>query len=58
MHNQSSRTYAVIELEIVTKDLLDARDAIIERQSELVPIGKYATDVLIEEQSRAAMKNE
>lgn len=58
VHDQSSRTHAVIELEIVTKDLLDARDAIIERQSELVPVGKYATDVLIEEQSRAAMKNE
>ena len=58
VHDQSSRTHAVIELEIVTKDLLNARDAIVERQSELVPVGKYATDVYIEENSRAVIQNE
>ncbi|KAJ5293738.1 hypothetical protein N7508_008559 [Penicillium antarcticum] len=57
VHDQSSRTHAVIELEIVTKTLLVARDAVIERESELVPIGKYATDVYIEEQSRAVIRN-
>lgn len=58
VHDQSSRTHAVIELEIVTKELLEARDAIVERQSELVPVGKYATDVYIEENSRAVIQNE
>jgi hypothetical protein len=58
VHNQSSRTHATIELEIVTKDLLQARDAVIERQSELVPVGKYATDVYLEEQSRAFVQND
>lgn len=53
VHDQSSRTHAVIELEVVTKTLLEARDAVIERESELVPVGKYATDVYIEEQSKA-----
>ncbi|KAJ5389984.1 uncharacterized protein N7496_001052 [Penicillium cataractarum] len=58
VHDQSSRTHAVIELEIVTKELLEARDAIVERQSELVPVGKYATDVYLEEQIRAVVLDE
>ncbi|CAG8160031.1 unnamed protein product [Penicillium salamii] len=53
VHDQSSRTHAIIEMEIVTADLLCARDCVVERQSELVPVGKYATDVYIEEQLRA-----
>ncbi|KAF3018641.1 hypothetical protein E8E15_003912 [Penicillium rubens] len=58
VHDQSSRTHAVIELEIITKDLLNARDQVVERQSELVPIGKHATDVYIEEQSRGVVQTE
>lgn len=49
VHDQSSRTHAVLELEIVTRALLDAREAVIERQSELVPVAKCATDIYIEE---------
>ncbi|KAK9241148.1 hypothetical protein V1525DRAFT_440045 [Lipomyces kononenkoae] len=56
--DQSSRTHAVIEMEIVTKDLLNARDDVLERQSELVPVGKHATDVYIEEQYRAMIQTE
>lgn len=58
VHDQSSRTHAVIELEIVTKELLETRDAIVERQSELVPVGKYATDVYLEEQIRGVIQDE
>ncbi|KAJ5458007.1 hypothetical protein N7475_009395 [Penicillium sp. IBT 31633x] len=58
VHDQSSRTHAVIELEIITKDLLNAHDQVVERQSELVPVGKYATDVYIEEQYRGLIQNE
>lgn len=58
MHEQSSRTHAVIQLEIITKDLLNARDQVVERQSELVPVGKHATDVYIEEQYRAMIQIE
>ncbi|CAG7946691.1 unnamed protein product [Penicillium nalgiovense] len=58
VHDQSSRTHAVIELEIITKDLLNARDQVVERQSELVPVGKHATDIYIEEQSRAVVQTE
>lgn len=50
VHDQSSRTHAVLELEIVCQSLTDARQAVIDRQSELVPVGKRATDVSIEEQ--------
>jgi hypothetical protein len=58
VHDQSSRTHAFIGLEIVTKNLLEARDAIVKRQSELVPVGKYATDVNLEGQIRAFIQNE
>jgi hypothetical protein len=53
IHDQSSRTHAVLEIEIVTRALLDARDAVIERQSELVPVAKRATDVYLEENMKA-----
>jgi Kinesin motor domain len=49
MHDQSSRTHAVLELEVVNKALLDARDSVIERQSELVPVAKRTTDIFLEE---------
>ncbi|KAJ5975054.1 hypothetical protein N7481_008761 [Penicillium waksmanii] len=52
MHDQSSRTHAIMELEVITKDLLEARIQVNERQSELVPVGKIATDIYIEEQTR------
>lgn len=52
VHDQSSRTHAIMELEIITKDLLHARNEVIDRHSELVPVGKAATDIYIEEQSR------
>lgn len=58
IHDQSSRTHAIIEMEIITLELLRARDSVVERQSELVPVGKYATDVYIEEQLRAVVQTE
>ena len=58
IHDQSSRTHAIIEMEIITSDLLRARDSVVERQSELVPVGKYATDVYIEEQLLAVVQTE
>ncbi|KAI9903227.1 hypothetical protein N3K66_002579 [Trichothecium roseum] len=45
-------THAVLELEIVSRGLLDARRAVVERQSELVPVGKRATDVYLEETTK------
>lgn len=56
IHDESSRTHAIIEFEIVNKELLDLRDAVIERESELVPVGKRATDIYIEEQSKSLIK--
>ncbi|KAF3313288.1 hypothetical protein TWF173_006027 [Orbilia oligospora] len=52
VHDKSSRTHAVFELEIVNQALVEARDAVIERQAELVPHGKFATDVYIDENSK------
>ncbi|RHZ72407.1 hypothetical protein CDV55_108734 [Aspergillus turcosus] len=45
--------HAVFEIEIVSRGLLDARDAVVERQSELVPVGKRATDIYLEENMKA-----
>nr|KMM72699.1 kinesin family protein [Coccidioides posadasii RMSCC 3488] len=56
VHDQSSRTHAVVELEVVTKSLLDARDAIIDRESEFVPVAKRATDIYLEENANAYIK--
>lgn len=56
IHDQSSRTHAVLELELVNRPLMEARQAVIDRQSELVPVGKRATDISIEEQSKMAIR--
>ncbi|PYI09404.1 P-loop containing nucleoside triphosphate hydrolase protein [Aspergillus sclerotiicarbonarius CBS 121057] len=56
VHDQSSRTHAVLELEIVTRALLDVRDAVIERQSELVPVAKRATDIYLEENVKGVVQ--
>lgn len=53
VHDQSSRTHAVLELEVISQALMDARREVIERQSELVPVGKRATDVTIEEDTKS-----
>ncbi|OAA54659.1 kinesin family protein [Cordyceps fumosorosea ARSEF 2679] len=58
VHDQSSRTHAVIELEVVNAALTSARAALIDRQSELVPVGKRAADVTIAEQARGVFKDE
>lgn len=58
VHEESSRTHAIFELEIVDQRLLDLRDAVIERESELVPIGKKATDIYIEEQMKCLIKTD
>ncbi|TGJ76599.1 hypothetical protein E0Z10_g10858 [Xylaria hypoxylon] len=57
VHNQSSRTHAVLKLEVVNRRLVEARRAVVERESELVPVGKRATDIAIEEQTRGVMKS-
>ncbi|KAI4870962.1 P-loop containing nucleoside triphosphate hydrolase protein [Hypoxylon rubiginosum] len=57
VHDQSSRTHAVLRLEIVNRQLMEARDALVDRESELVPVGKRATDVSIEEQTKAVMRS-
>ncbi|KAK5053286.1 hypothetical protein LTR84_002260 [Exophiala bonariae] len=58
VHDESSRTHAVLELEVVNSALLEARNIVIERQSELVPVGKKATDIYLEEMSGAYIKDE
>ncbi|POR35300.1 Kinesin-like protein [Tolypocladium paradoxum] len=56
VHDQSSRTHAVLELELINRPLVEARQALIDRQSELVPVGKRATDISIEEQSNMVLR--
>ncbi|BCS28041.1 kinesin family protein [Aspergillus puulaauensis] len=58
VHDESSRTHAVLELEIVNRALLEAREAVVERESELVPVAKRATDIYIEEQMKGFVKTD
>lgn len=58
VHDQSSRTHAILELEIINQALLEARDAVVERQSELVPVGKEATRIHIEESYKSLMRSD
>ncbi|KAL2802516.1 P-loop containing nucleoside triphosphate hydrolase protein [Aspergillus granulosus] len=58
IHDQSSRTHAVLEIEIITRALLEARDAVVERQSELVPVAKRATDIYLEENMKGFVRTE
>lgn len=55
VHDQSSRTHAVLELEIINEPLVAARATVIDRQSELVPVGKRAMDITIAEQSKGVL---
>lgn len=56
VHDQSSRTHVVLELEVVSQLLVDARRAFFDRQSELVPVGKRATDIMIEEETKSIIR--
>lgn len=58
VHDESSRTHAILEMEIVDQQLLDLRTEVVEREAELVPVGKRATDVYIEEQMKSLIKKE
>jgi hypothetical protein len=58
VHEESSRTHAFIELEVVNAGLLKAREAVIERECELVPVGKRATDVYLEEHNKSLIRTD
>ncbi|TQV93785.1 kinesin family protein [Cordyceps javanica] len=57
VHDQSSRTHAVLELEVVSAPLAAARAAVADRQSELVPVAKRATDVTVAEQAKGVVRD-
>jgi len=40
LHDQSSRSHAILEMEVVSEDLLAAREAVVHEESLLVPLGK------------------
>lgn len=45
-----------MQLEIVNQSLVDARIALFDRQSELVPVGKLATDIMMEEDINSVVR--
>ncbi|CEJ93154.1 hypothetical protein VHEMI08764 [[Torrubiella] hemipterigena] len=57
VHDESSRTHLVLELEIINQSLIDARAELINRESELVPVGKRAIDITVEEQTKSVFKD-
>lgn len=52
LHHQSSRSHAVLELEIVTTALAEARQEVALAQSRVVPLGKVRDDLYIAIQSQ------
>uniref|UniRef100_H3HCL1 Kinesin motor domain-containing protein n=1 Tax=Phytophthora ramorum TaxID=164328 RepID=H3HCL1_PHYRM len=52
LHRQSSRSHAVLELEIVTPALAEARKEVALAQSRVVPLGKARDDLYIAIQSQ------
>ena len=53
IHDESSRTHAILQLEVISDTLLRARENVTEKEAELVPVGKDATGVYLEEHGRA-----
>ncbi|RLN89080.1 hypothetical protein BBJ28_00026738 [Nothophytophthora sp. Chile5] len=47
LHDQSSRSHAVLELEIVTEELAQARQDVVVAESQVVPLGKARDDQYI-----------
>jgi hypothetical protein len=52
VHAQSSRSHALIELQLVTPALLGAREDVLTAEAQLVPIGKARDDLYIGTMSR------
>lgn len=52
LHQQSSRSHAVLELEIATAALAEARQEVVLAQSRVVPLGKARDDLYIVNQSQ------
>merc|ERR1719250_320065 len=44
VHDESSRSHVFLEMELVTKRLIEARTALWNAEAEIVPIGKALTD--------------
>lgn len=55
IHQLSSRTHAILKLEIISARLFGARQELFDRESELVPVGKRATDIIIEERTKGVI---
>lgn len=45
LHSQSSRSHAIIEMEVVSEELLAARESAIHEESLLVPLGKMLEEL-------------
>merc|ERR1711920_95938 len=45
IHDQSSRSHAVLRLEIVNQDLVEARKAVLEADARVHPIGRIRDDI-------------
>jgi len=52
IHSQSSRSHAFIELQLVTPDVVAAREAVLAAEAQLVPIGKARDGLYISIMSR------
>ncbi|GLD94714.1 hypothetical protein PINS_up003338 [Pythium insidiosum] len=58
LHHQSSRSHAVLELEIVTREIADARTELEVAKSLVVPIGKARDDLYIAIQTKLYVRGD
>jgi hypothetical protein len=58
VHDESSRTHAIFELEMIDQRLRDLREAAIQRESKPVPVGKKANDFYLEQQLKTFVRSE
>lgn len=56
IHDESSRSHAFLEIEIVNQELIDAREAVLEAESIQTLVGKNLTDKTIKEDSKKIYK--
>jgi len=58
VHDQSSRSHAILIAEIVTKDLVSARESILQAEADIIPIGHKMNELQIQLQDQGAYKDQ
>eukprot|EP01084_Bolivina_argentea_P287013 492441_1 len=58
LHDESSRSHCFLEMELVTKTLVEARDKLLIAEANIVPVGKARDDMKIEMEMKMLTRDE